>query len=88
MNSRVLDEAARYPSCITGGFGSAVLENTTLNTATVAYLTGTTPGSIACFVCDDDSGYALDTPVNERICRRDATWSSNSMICGMSCRVF
>ena len=27
--------------------------NTRLNTATVAYYTGTTPGSTACFVCDN-----------------------------------
>ena len=39
------DAAARYPSCDTRHVGSAALKDTTLNTATVAYYSGTTPGS-------------------------------------------
>ena len=45
----LLDDSARYPSCDDESVGSAVLKNTTYNTATVAYYTGTTPGSMACF---------------------------------------
>jgi len=86
-NISLLDDAAQYPSCNNGNMGSAVLEDATLNTVTVAYYNGITPGSSACFVCDDDSGYALDAPVNVRICQSDATWSRNSMMCGTSCHV-
>ena len=57
----LLDAAAQYPSCDTDSVGSVVLVNTTLKTATVAYYTGTTPGSRACFVCDESSGYELNT---------------------------
>ena len=42
---------------------------TTFNTATVAYYTGTTPGSRACFVCDEDSGYELNKVTAERNCQ-------------------
>ena len=77
----LLDDAAQYPSCINGSVGSAALMNTTLNTATVAYYTGTTPGSMACFVCDEDSGYELTN--NERVCQSNSTWSGSPIMCGM-----
>ena len=75
--------AAQYPSCGNGSVGSAVLLNTTLKTATVAYYTGTTPGSRACFVCDESSGYELNTTANEKVCQSNGTWSGNSLVCGM-----
>ena len=76
------DAAARYPSCINGSVGSVVLMNTTLNTATVAYYTGTATNSTACFVCDENSGYALSLAITGRVCQPDATWSENPNICG------
>ena len=76
------DSAARYPSCDVGSVGNVVLRNTTLNTATVAYYNGTTPGSRACFVCDKSSGYELNTTTNGRVCQNDATWSGNGILCG------
>ena len=79
----LLDTAAQYQSCVTGNVGSAVLKDTALNMVTVAYYTGTTPGSRACFVCDENSGYALNTTTNERICQSDATWSEGPITCGM-----
>ena len=79
----LLNDSAQYPSCDAAGVGSAVLVNTTLNTATVAYYTGTTPGSSACFVCDDSSGYELNTVTNERVCRSNGTWSGSAIMCGM-----
>ena len=79
----LLDDAAQYPSCDGGSVGSAVLMNTTLNTTTVAYYTGTTPGSSACFVCDDSSRYELNTTTNERVCRSNGTWSGSPIMCGM-----
>ena len=73
--------AAQYPSCDGGSVGSVALVNTTLNTATVAYYTGTTPGSMACFVCGD--GYVLNTTTTaERFCERSGLWSGNSIVCG------
>ena len=79
----LLDDAAQYPSCVAGSVGSAVLQNTTLNTATVAYYTGTTPGSTACFVCDESSGYAPNTTTTaERVCRSSGTWSGSTILCG------
>ena len=77
----ILNDVARYPSCDAGSVGSAVLMNTTLDTATVAYYTRTTPGSRACFVCDKDSGYELTN--NERICQSNSTWSGSPILCGM-----
>ena len=77
----LLDDSARYPSCDDESVGSAVLKNTTFNTATVAYYTGTTPGSTACFVCGRNSGYELLT--NERVCQSNSTWSGSPIICGM-----
>ena len=79
----LLDAAAHYQSCVIGSAGSAVLKDSRLNTSTVAYYTGITPGSIACFVCDENSGYALNTTTNERICQSDATWSEGPITCGM-----
>ena len=77
----LMNDAAQYPSCDARSVGSVALMNTTLNTATVAYYTGTTPGSRACFVCDEDSGYELTN--NERVCQSNSTWSGSPIICGM-----
>ena len=77
----ILDDAAQYPSCDNGSVGSVMLMNTALNTATVAYYTGTTPGSTACFVCDRSSGYELTA--YERVCQSNSTWSGSATICGM-----
>ena len=79
----LLDEAAQYPSCNDSSVGSVVLVNTTLNTATVAHYTGTTAGSRACFVCDVDSEYELNSTIT-RICQSDGLWSGSPIICGMS----
>ena len=79
----LLNDAAQYPSCDAGFVGSAVLEDTILNTATVAYYTGTTAGSSACFICDEDSGYELNATVHERVCRSNGTWSGSMIMCGM-----
>ena len=78
-----LGDAAQYPSCDDSSVGSAALVNTTLNTATVAYYSGTTPGSRACFVCDEDSGYELNKATAERNCQTDGTWSGSPITCGM-----
>ena len=79
------DAAAQYPSCDDGSVGSVVLENITLNTATVAYYTGTTPGSSACFVCDEGNGYVPNTPTTaERFCQHNAMWSGSPVVCGKS----
>ena len=50
---------------------------------TVAYYTGITPGSRACFVCDENIGYELNTTTNGRTCQSDATWSEGPITCGM-----
>ena len=81
--SSLNDSAAQYPSCDVGRVGNVVLVNATLNTATVAYYSGTTPGSSACFVCDESSGYELNTVTNERVCRSNGTWSGSAIMCGM-----
>ena len=74
----------QYPSCDDGSVGSVVLVNTTLKTATVAYYSGTTSGSTACFVCDESSEYALNTSTTtERVCRSNGTWSGSAIVCGM-----
>ena len=78
----LLNDAAQYPSCVDGSVGSAVLVNTTLNTATVSYYAGNMTGSTACFVCDESSGYALNTSSNERVCQRNVTWSGSPTVCG------
>ena len=74
--------AARYPICDDTSVGSAVLLDTTLNTATVAYLTGITTGSRACLVCDEDSGYGSNTTSTVRVCQNDGTWSGSPITCG------
>ena len=79
----LLHNAARYPSCDAGYIGSAVLVNTTPNTTTVAYYSGITAGSTACFVCDEESGYELKLIVTERVCQSNGTWSGSPIICGM-----
>ena len=71
-------------SCVTGSVGSVALKDSRLSTSTVAYYTGITPGSRACFICDENSGYELNTTTNERICQSDATWSEGPITCGMS----
>ena len=79
------DSAAQYLCCDAGSVGSAVLVNTTLNSATVAYYTGTTADSMACFVCDESSGYKLNETTKERVCQRNAQWSGSAILCGMGC---
>ena len=81
----LLDDAAQYRSCVTGSVGSVVLKDSRLSTSTVAYYTGITPGSRACFVCDENGGYELNTTTSERICQSDATWSEDPITCGMLC---
>ena len=76
------DTAALHPTCDGRSVGSAVLVNTTLNTATVAYYTGTTAGSRACFVCNN--GYELNTTTSERFCEGNGLWSGNYIECGTS----
>ena len=77
------DAAAQYPSCDDRSAGSAILMNTTLNTATVAYYSGTSLGSTVCFVCDEGSGYELNSTINVRVCQSNATWSGSIITCGM-----
>ena len=76
----LLDDAAQYPSCDAGSVGSVVLEGSIV---TVAFYNGLTYGSTACFVCDNSSGYELNTMASERVCQRDATWSASPITCGM-----
>ena len=52
----LLDDAVQYQSCVTGSVGSVTLKDSRLSTSTVAYYTGITPGSMACFVCDVNCG--------------------------------
>ena len=84
-NVSLLDAAgAQYPSCDPESVGSAVLEDTRLDTATVAYYTGTTPGSRTCYVCDESSGYELNTTTTtNRVCQTDGMWSGSPIVCGM-----
>ena len=77
----LLGDAAQYSSCDDGSFGSVVLVNTRMDTATVAYYNGITPGSRACFVCDENIGYELNN-TNVRICQRNGLWSGNPAVCG------
>ena len=78
-----LKNADRYRSCVDESVGSAVLVNTTLDTATVAYFSGNMTNSTVCFVCDESSGYTLNTSTNERVCQRNITWSGSPTVCGM-----
>ena len=80
--SLLSDTIARYPTCDAEGVGSAALVDARLNTFTVVYYTGITPGSKACFVCDGNSLYELNTTTNERVCQSDTTWSGSTSICG------
>ena len=57
----LLDDDVQYLSCDDGSVGSVALVNTTLDTATMAYYTDTTPNSRACFVCDESSEYELNS---------------------------
>ena len=77
-----LDAAAQYPSCDDESVGSVALRDTTLNTATVVCYNDTTAGSTACFVCDEESEYALNTTTSERVCLSNGTWSGSPIICG------
>ena len=83
----LLEDAAQYPSCDdrsdTATNMSAALYDTTHITATVAYYNGTTPGSMACFVCNNGSGFKPNTTTMERFCRSDALWSGSPIRCGM-----
>ena len=79
----LLNDAAKYRNCDAGTVASAVLRDTRLKITTVAYYNGTTPGSKACFVCEENSGYKLSTTTNERVCEHDAAWSRSPIICGM-----
>ena len=74
--------AAQYPTCDAGSVGSVVLRDNRLNTATVAYYSGTTSGSSACFVCDESSGNKTTTA--DRVCQSDGMWSGSPIVCGMS----
>ena len=78
-----LQDAVQYPSCDNTSAGSAVLVDRILSTATVTYYTGITPGSRACFVCDENSRYMQNTTFIERVCQSDETWSGSPIICGM-----
>ena len=80
-NVTVLDDATQYPSCDNRTVRSVVLMNTALNTATVAYYSGTIPGSTACFVCDVSSEYEQST--STRVCQSNSTWSGSPITCGM-----
>ena len=85
----LLDDAAQYPSCDASSIGSAVLVNTRFNTATVAYYSGTTAGSTACFVCDESSEYTPNTTTTaERVCLTNGTWSGSPILCGMYSHVY
>ena len=81
-NVSLLDDADQYPSCNNGSVWSAVLVDSTLNTATVAYHNGATPGLIACLVCDEYSGNEPNSAINERVCQSDVGWSNSTIICG------
>lgn len=78
----LLEADTKYQNCGTGSVGSAALKDTRLNITTVAYYDGITPGSKACFVCEENSGYEQSTTTYERVCQQDATWSRSPIICG------
>ena len=80
------NDTAQYPACVDGSIGSVELKDIKFNTITVAYYDGTTAGSRACFVCDERSGFELNTStINVRVCQSDTTWSGIPMMCGMLC---
>ena len=74
-NISLLDDADQYPSCNNGSVWNAVLVDSTLNASTVAYYNDTTPGLIACFVCDEYSGNEPNSTINESVCQSDTAWS-------------
>ena len=78
----LLDDTTDYPTCDDGSVGSAVLEQTTHNIATVAYYNGNATGSRACFVCNNGSGYELNAATNVRVCQTNALWSGSPIVCG------
>ena len=81
--SSLNDSAAQYPSCNNDSIGSVVLMDKTLDSTTVAYYTGVTPGSRACFVCSVSSGCEPNTAtVAERACLNDGAWSGSPITCG------
>ena len=76
-------DSAPDQNCNANTQGSSTLLNTTLSTATLACYNGTSPGSVAGFVCDDI--YELNTTTVERVCQmvgNNATWSGNPVTCG------
>ena len=80
----LLDDVVQYRSCDAGSIGSVVLRDNRLSIATVAYYTGTTAGSRACFVCDESNGYEPNTTTTAvRVCQSDGIWSGSPIICGM-----
>ena len=79
----LLNDAAEYPTCDDASVGSAVLEQTTRNIATVAYYSGNATGSRACFVRNNGSGYELNSASNVRICQTNGLWSGSPIVCGM-----
>ena len=81
-NVSLLDDAHQYPNCNNRSGWNAVLVNTTLNTATIAYYNGTTLGSIACLVCVEYSGNEPNSTINERVCQSDEAWSKSTILCG------
>ena len=81
------DSAAQYLSCDPESVGAAALNDNRVDTATVAYYTGTTAGSRVCFVCDKDNGYSTSMneqhpTTSERVCQTNGTWSGSPIICG------
>ena len=81
----LLDNVTQYQSCDAGSIGGVVLRDNQLSIATVAYYTGTTAGSRACFVCDESIGYAPNTTTTTavRVCQNNGMWSGTPIICGM-----
>ena len=80
--SSLNDTADQYPNCDDGSIGSVGLMDNRLNTATVAYYSGITTGSTACFVCDVESEYELNSTIT-RVCQPNGLWSSRPITCGM-----
>ena len=86
IESSFRNDTSQYPTCVDGSIGSIDFKDMRLNTFTVAYYDGTTTGSRACFVCDENNGFDLNTTtINVRVCQSDATWSGVPMMCGMLC---
>ena len=75
--------AAQNPGCDAGSVESAVLRDNRFNATTVAYYSGTTPGSKACYICYKGSKYVPNTTTAVRVCLSNATWSGSPIVCGM-----